>query len=154
VLGVQIALGGWTSSNYAALACPDFPTCHGAWWPPADFRDAFVLWRGLGQDYEGGVLAASARIAIHLTHRVGAAITFLYIGAFALWLLSESRTVGVGVALLVALATQIGLGVANVLLGLPLAVAVAHNAGAAVLLLSLVTVLHKLWPPRTPSVGG
>src|SRR5882757_9343248 len=69
---LQIALGGWTSSNYAAVACPDFPTCQQSWWPPMDFRDAFVLWRGLDIDYTGGVLANPARIAIHVTHRLGA----------------------------------------------------------------------------------
>ena len=64
-LALQIALGGWTSSNYAAVACPDFPTCQNAWWPHSDYRNAFVLWRGLGTDYEGGVLDNAARIAIH-----------------------------------------------------------------------------------------
>ena len=71
---LQIALGGWTSSNYAAVACPDLPTCQRAWWPPMDFRDAFVLWRGLTVDYTGGVLANPARIAIHVTHRIGALV--------------------------------------------------------------------------------
>ena len=72
VLAAQIALGGWTSSNYAAVACPDLPTCQHSWWPSMDFRDAFVLWRGIGIDYEGGVLANPARVAIHFTHRLGA----------------------------------------------------------------------------------
>src|ERR1700730_5285542 len=74
---VQIALGGWTSTNYAAVACPDLPTCQHSWWPPMDYRNAFVLWRGLGVDYEGGVLAAPARIAIHFTHRIGALVAGL-----------------------------------------------------------------------------
>ena len=74
VLVLQIALGGWTSTNYAAVACPDLPTCQHSWWPAMDFRDAFVLWRGLGVDYEGGVLADPARVAIHFTHRLGAVI--------------------------------------------------------------------------------
>ena len=71
VLLLQIALGGWTSTNYAAVACPDFPTCQRSWWPQMDFRDAFVLWRGLGIDFEGGVLANPARVAIHVTHPLG-----------------------------------------------------------------------------------
>ena len=71
---VQLALGGWTSTNYAAVACPDLPTCQRSWWPPMDFHDAFVLWRGLDIDYTGGVLANSARVAIHVTHRIGAVV--------------------------------------------------------------------------------
>ena len=71
-LVLQIFLGGWTSSNYAALACPDFPTCQTQWWPAlADYKDGFVLWRGLGQSYEGGVLDHPARVAIHFAHRLG-----------------------------------------------------------------------------------
>ncbi|MEZ5578976.1 MAG: COX15/CtaA family protein [Candidatus Competibacteraceae bacterium] len=66
----QIALGGWTSANYAALACPDFPTCQAHWWPPLDFREAFTLWRGLGISYEGGVLGNDARVTIHVMHRL------------------------------------------------------------------------------------
>src|SRR5690606_5475079 len=70
VLVLQIALGGWTSANYAALACPDFPTCQTQWWPEiADFGEGFVLWRGLGIDYEGGVLDHPARVAVHFAHR-------------------------------------------------------------------------------------
>lgn len=153
LLAFQVSLGGWTSSNYAALACPDFPACHGAWWPNADFAEGFVLWRDAGQNYEGGVLAGDARIAIHFVHRLGALITFLYIGGFALWLLISGVIVGPAYAVLVALLAQVSLGVGNVVLGLPLDVAVLHNAGAAVLLLALVTLLHRLWPARAPNVG-
>ena len=81
VLAVQVALGGWTSTNYAAAACPDFPTCQASWWPPMDFRNAFILWRGLGIDYEGGVLDAPARVAIHYTHRLGAYVTAFVLAA-------------------------------------------------------------------------
>lgn len=80
VLVLQIALGGWTSSNYAALACLDFPTCQGSWAPDMDFDEAFVMWRGLGVNYEYGVLEHPARTAIHVTHRIGALITFLFLG--------------------------------------------------------------------------
>src|SRR5262249_8657996 len=73
-LGIQIALGGWTRSNYAAVACPDFPQCQQSWWPEMDYKDAFVLWRGLGVNYEGGVLQHPARVAIHFTHRLGAVV--------------------------------------------------------------------------------
>ena len=77
LLAVQITLGGWVSTNYAALACPDFPTCQGQWWPDADFREGFVIWRGIGVNYEGGVLDAPARAAVHLAHRVGAVVVGL-----------------------------------------------------------------------------
>ena len=80
VLALQIALGGWTSSNYAALACPDFPTCQNSLWPDMDVKDAFVLWRGLGIDYEGGVLDHPARVAIHFVHRLGAVVAALMLG--------------------------------------------------------------------------
>src|SRR6185312_9547347 len=77
LVAVQIALGGWTSANYAALACGvDFPTCLGQWWPATDFHQAFVLWRRIGVDYEGGVLDAPARTAIQLAHRIGAFVVF------------------------------------------------------------------------------
>ena len=98
-LVVQIALGGWTSANYAALACPDFPTCQTQWWPQiADFGEGFVLWRGLGVDYEGGVLEHPARVAIHFTHRLGAVLAAVLIGVFG-WRLARraaARADGVG----------------------------------------------------------
>jgi len=86
-LAVQTALGGWTSSNYAAVACLDFPTCQGAWWPHGDYRNAFVLWRGLNIDYEGGVLDNPARAAIHVTHRLGALLTAVTLTLAALFVL-------------------------------------------------------------------
>ncbi len=76
-LAIQVFLGGWTSSNYAAVACPDLPQCQGQWVPEADYHDAFVLWRGLGINYAGGVLDHPARVAIHFTHRVGAVVASL-----------------------------------------------------------------------------
>jgi len=148
----QIALGGWTSTNYAALACNEFPTCSlGEVWPAdADFAEGFVLWRGLGVNYEFGVLDHPARVAIHLTHRAGAVLALVVLGAlaFALWRAGgPGRTVGA--ALAVALALQIGLGIGNVVYSLPLPMAVAHNAGAALLLLVLVTAIHLVRPLRT-----
>ena len=80
----QIALGGWTSANYAALACgTDFPQCLGQWWPPTDFHEGFVLWRGIGVNYEGGVLDCAARSAIQIAHRIGALVVFCYLGWLA-----------------------------------------------------------------------
>lgn len=149
VVAVQIALGGWTSANYAALVCPDFPTCQGAWWPNVDFVDAFTLWRGLGINYEGGVLTLSAATAVHMAHRIGALVTFLYIGWLGWRTMHsgrESHLCRYGLLVLVALIAQVTLGIMNVVLHLPLAVAVAHNAVAALLLLSLVTLNHVVRP--------
>ncbi len=143
----QIALGGWTSANYAALACPDFPTCQAHWWPPMDFREAFTLWRGLGVSYEGGVLANDARMTIHMMHRLGALTVFLYLGWLG-WRLSRVNRSPVvrlaGLAITALLLGQLALGIANVVLLLPLPVAVAHNGGAALLLLALVALNHLL----------
>lgn len=143
VLGLQIAFGGWTSANYAALACPDVPMCGGQWWPETDFKEGFVLWREVGVNYEGGVLDQRSRVAIHMTHRIGAVITLIVLCllAFRLWKIPQLRYGGqVLVSLVLA---QFTLGVLNVALHLPLANAVAHNAGAALLLATLLGLLHK-----------
>lgn len=139
---VQITLGGWTSTNYAALACPDFPTCREQWWPSGmDFSEAFVLWRGLGIDYEYGVLDSPARTAIHVAHRIGAVVA----AALILALAAASIRSGLdawrvsGWVLIALLTVQVSLGIGNVVLQLPLAVAVAHNAFAAILLLAILT---------------
>jgi len=144
---VQILLGGWTSTNYAATACPDFPRCQGAWWPPADFRDAFVPWRGLGVNYEGGVLAPAARVAIHFTHRLGALLAtllLLTVSLRTLWLRREGNSRAAAVAVLAALALQLTIGISMVLRGFPLWLATAHNAGAALLLLSALALNRAL----------
>ena len=94
---LQIALGGWTSSNYAAVACPDFPTCQHSWWPRMDYRNAFVLWRGLGIDYEGGVLAHPARVAIHFTHRLGAVVAGLSLISLGILVLLRSAGQAIGI---------------------------------------------------------
>jgi cytochrome c oxidase assembly protein subunit 15 len=143
LLGLQIALGGWTSSNYAAVACPDFPTCQGAWWPHTDYRNAFVLWRGLGINFEGGVLDNPARVAIHLTHRLGALVASLALLTAAVVSLVRSRRRRVrmaATAVLGALALQLSIGIAMVLRGFPLWLATAHNAGAALLLLATLAL--------------
>ncbi len=156
IVVAQIALGGWTSANYAALACPDFPTCQTQWWPAMSFGDAFVLWRGLGVDYEGGVLDNPARVAIHMTHRLGALVTLIYVGGLAVWLAARARATavrGLGALMGVVLVTQVALGIGNVVLSLPLGIAAAHNAGAAVLLLTIVAANHALRPPLTAPLG-
>jgi len=148
LLGLQIALGGWTSSNYAALACgTDFPTCVGTWWPPHDFREGFVLWRGVGVDYEGGVLDGASRIAIQLAHRMMAGVVFLYVGWLSLRLLRSPGLRGAGALLGGLLVAQVCLGIANVKLALPLHVAVLHNAGAALLLFVLVGLIARVRAP-------
>ena len=147
VLGLQIALGGWTSSNYAALACPDFPTCQNSYWPQMDAKDAFVLWRGLGIDYEGGVLDHPARVAIHFVHRLGALVTALVLGflSFAAIRTGPTRTVRIaGMALGAVLVCQLILGPMMVIRALPLALATAHNAVAALLLLAVVALNRQL----------
>ncbi|HEX4024723.1 MAG TPA: COX15/CtaA family protein [Steroidobacteraceae bacterium] len=151
VLAVQIFLGGWTSSNYAAIACPDLPTCQGHWWPQADFRSAFVLWHSLGNvDYEGGLLTNPARVAIHLTHRIGALAATLALAAAALAAARHGTDTARLAARLVlaALVLQLAIGVSMVLRGFPLWLATAHNAGAALLLLATLALNRSLWPPR------
>jgi cytochrome c oxidase assembly protein subunit 15 len=148
-LGIQIALGGWTSSNYAAIACPDFPKCQNAWWPQTDYGNAFVLWRGLGINYEGGVLANPARVAIHLTHRMGALIATLTLSLAALTVLTRrvlAKFVLPACFVLAALVLQLTIGVSMVLRGFPLALATAHTAGAALLLLSVLALLRSVGP--------
>jgi cytochrome c oxidase assembly protein subunit 15 len=148
-LALQIALGGWTSSNYAAVACPDLPTCQQSWWPHMDFRNAFVLWRGLDIDYSGGVLANPARIAIHETHRIGAlalGVILIVVGAMTLARAQSRALKVVGALLIGAVLLQIGIGISMVHFGMPLALATLHNAGAALLAICTVTLLRLLWP--------
>jgi cytochrome c oxidase assembly protein subunit 15 len=144
-LALQIALGGWTSSNYAAIACPDFPTCQGAWWPHADFRDAFVLWHSANVDYEGGLLPTAARVAIHLTHRLGAVIAAAALALAAVYTLRQRGLWHARLrawAVLGALALQLLIGVSMVLKGFPLLLATAHTAGAALLLLAALALVR------------
>lgn len=149
VVIAQIALGGWVSSNYAALACIDFPTCHGVWRPDMDFEHGFQLVRELGRTAAGTHLAYEALTAIHWTHRVGALVTLFLVGALAVMLLRANGLRSYGVILSVVLLAQIALGIANILSGLPLAIAVAHNAVAAILLVALVVINFAL--SRVPS---
>lgn len=139
----QVSLGGWVSSNYAAVACTDLPTCHGEWWPEMDFANGFHVTQHIGPNYLGGQLFSEARTAIHMTHRLGAILVslVLLLLAFGLWRQSLPKLAGL---LVLALALQISLGISNVLLHLPLAVAVAHNAGGAFLLLVVVLILYCL----------
>lgn len=144
VIACQIALGGWTSSNYAALACTGFPACNDMWWPQTDFPHAFHLVRELGENADGSILSGEALVTIHLMHRLGALLTFLYLGWFGSKLLKVAGLVCWGRLLLGLLLAQVGLGISNVLYSLPLPVAVAHNAGAALLLVALVVINSKI----------
>lgn len=143
----QITLGGWTSTNYAALACPDLPTCQGQWWPTMDFGSGFNFAQEIGPNYLGGQLDGSARVAIHMTHRIGAIVVAVYL----LYLVSRLRRHAGGApmrrmanVLLGLLLLQVALGLSNVIWSLPLAVAVAHNTGGALLLLALISLNYRL----------
>ena len=148
VLALQIFLGGWTSTNYAALGCPDFPTCHGQYWPEMDVGEAFTLWHGLGINYEFGILDNRARATIHFVHRLGAivATVILLLFAWQLWRRAALRPYAVAVGL--ALGAQVVIGICVVKLQLPLWLATAHNLGAAVLLQTVIAGNHRLW--RSP----
>src|SRR5690554_5448339 len=147
---VQIALGGWTSSNYAALACTDFPTCHQQWWPDTDFKRAFNFAQTIGPNYLGGLLEGEARTAIHLSHRLGAGLVTLLIILLATKLMrfGEPAAKFFAKLLLSVLIVQVSLGISNVVFSLPLSVAVAHNAGGALLLLVMVTLLQRLYSAK------
>ena len=156
-LALQLALGGWTSSNYAAVACPDFPTCQGQWLPSMDLRDAFVPWHKLGVDYTGGVLDHPARVAIHYVHRLGAILTALVLTIVALLTLMRGRSTHLRLAalgVLGALALQIGIGISMVLMTFPLSVATLHNAGAALLVVAFVALLRYLNPLSPTYLAG
>ena len=151
VVALQILLGGWTSSNYAAVACPDFPLCQGRWLPAFDAHDAFVPWRGRGVDYEHGVLAAPARTAIHLAHRLGAVVTGVTLLALALlaWRRAPTgRARRAAVLLAAALALQWLIGINLIWQGFPLALGTAHNLGAALVLLATLALVRALHPGR------
>ena len=146
LLFCQIALGGWTSANYAALACGygagAFPQCGGQWMPATDFHQGFALLRGIGVNYEGGVLDMAARIAIQMTHRLGAVLLAGYLA----WLAFRTARQGLprfAIAIVAALIAQIALGISNVAYGLPLPVATAHNGMAALLLFTLLATLAR-----------
>lgn len=147
----QVALGGWTTSNYAAVACPDLPTCQGQWLPDMDFPQGFDITQTIGPNYLGGKMDNEARIAIHFSHRVGAIVTAVYLLWLA-WLLMK-RVMGreprnMAIVIVSVLALQVALGLANVIFQFPVAVAVAHNLGGALLLLVMVTLCHRTFTAK------
>ncbi len=158
VLIVQIALGGWTSANYAALVCTDLPICEPGWLGRLDFVEGFKPWGHGVETYQYGVLNAEAMTAIHVSHRIGALVSLLVIGWLVGRLIRERDSVilrAVGRVIGVILLLQLALGVSNVVFLLPLPVAVAHNGVAALLLLGLVAVNYLVnWQFRGQQIGG
>lgn len=147
-VSIQIILGGWVSTNYAALACPDFPMCHGEWMPNMEFGAAFTLHRELGMDASGNLLPLEALTAIHWMHRLWAVAVLVLVGIAAIKLARQRGLCVWGMLLGALLLIQISLGMANVWLSLPLVVAVAHNAGAALLIATLVVINFRLFRMR------
>ena len=146
---IEILLGSWTGANYAALACPDFPTCLDTWWPRADYLNIFSVFHGFELNYQGGILSHETRIAIHWFHRIGAALSFVVLGGLALALSSVNHRRNLrkaGVLLSALLLVQIALGIGIVLFRVPLLVAVGHSAVAAILLLTVLFV--NFWISR------
>lgn len=143
LVALQIALGGWTSANYAALACTGFPQCNGQWWPNMDFIQGFNLLREFGPNYEFGVKDGPARVAIQMTHRMGFVVVTLYLSWLIYRLTKNRELLPMAVVIGGLLALQIALGIINVTMNLPLTVAVMHNGVAALLLMSLVYLLYK-----------
>ncbi|MBW3695585.1 heme A synthase [Vibrio sp. T187] len=150
VLAGQIFLGGWTSSNYAALMCTALPICEGDWFSYLDFENAFNMLQPGHDNYEFGVLEYPARMTIHVTHRLGAILTSLLLLTLVYKLIQQHSEIlnRAGWFITVMLILQIMLGVSNVLYQLPLAVAVLHNLGAALLLVGVVVTNYLLWRPQ------
>jgi len=150
VVVLQITLGGWTTSNYAAVACPDLPTCQAQWLPPMDFAAGFDVFQQVGPNYLEGTMTNEARVAIHMSHRIGAIIALLVAGALSLRLLrdplSNLRRLGKAVGGILCLQLLLGLG--NIVFQFPVWVATAHNAVGALLLMSVVTVNYYLLTAR------
>lgn len=143
LLLMQIALGGWTSANYAALACVGFPQCNGVWWPQMDFVQALDVFKQYGPNYEFGVKDGPARMAIQMMHRMGAVVITLYFAWLIFKLTRNRELLPMGMSLLALLVIQIALGIINVTYSLPLLVATLHNGVAALLIANMVVLLYK-----------
>jgi cytochrome c oxidase assembly protein subunit 15 len=141
LVALQVALGGWVSTNYAVLACSEFPACQGSWWPPMNFAQGFQIWRPLGQLPDGTHISFGALTAIHYTHRLMAGVVFVALGWLA-WRLSRTQALRPHAAWIAALLFwQFTTGLSNVVLGWPLVAAVAHTGGAAALVVALIWTL-------------
>lgn len=146
----QVLLGGWMSSNYAALACANLPDCNGSWWPAMDFAQAFNITQSIGPNYLGGLMNNEARQTIHVLHRYGGIVLGLY-----LWLISylflqqqDRRLQAFGLAFVLLFLVQFSLGLANIYFLLPLPVAVAHNLGGACLFVLTVSLNYLVFSSR------
>jgi heme a synthase len=140
VLWLQVALGGWVSTNYAVLACTEFPKCQGGWWPAMDFNQGFEFWRALGKTAAGENISFAALTAIHYVHRLWAGVTFVALGALT-WHLHQGALRRQALWIAGLLAVQLVSGLSNVVLGWPLVGAVAHTGGAAALVAVLTWAL-------------
>ncbi len=148
IVFLQISLGGWTSTNYAALVCPDFPYCHGQLFPLHELHKAFNVFMPIGKNFEGGILDTPARISIQVIHRLGAIVTTVYLLGLGLWLFAAARQrllKSIMITIWLALVIQVSLGILNVILMLPISIALMHNIGAALLLISIVTLNYSLY---------
>ena len=145
-LVIQIILGGWTSTNYASLACTDFPKCDNSWWPSdMDYQKGFTVFNLPDINYELAPLAYNAKVAIHFTHRFGALLlTALYLYLFAYIFFKQSNTTIklISIIALLVFVLQIILGISNVIYSLPINIAVLHTVNASILLMSMITLLY------------
>lgn len=148
LLFTQVALGGWVSTNYAALACMDFPLCHGTWWPEMDAASGFALVRGLGEMPSGEMISQPALTAIHWVHRNAAWVVFVYWGWLAWRLRADAGLRGPATLVLCLLVAQFATGLTTIFFQWPLLIAVLHNGGAAGLVLGVVTLLTRLAKPQ------
>ena len=147
---LQIFLGGWTSSNYAALACPDLPMCQGQWVPDMNFYKGFNFTQQIGPNYLGGLMESDARTAIHYTHRIGAVIVTILVLClvYRLSVINSKQVKSWTYGLFIVLLLQLSLGISNIIWALPLGIAVAHNAVGALLLLTFVGLCHRIYTVR------
>jgi heme a synthase len=146
LLALQVALGGWVSTNYAVLACPDFPLCHGRWLPAMDFGHGFTLWRDLGMTGSGEPIPFQALVAIHWVHRTFAVVVLAALGLLSWRAWRVTGLTGLARALAALTLLQLLTGLSNIVLAWPLLLAVLHNGGAAALVAVLVAFLHRLAP--------
>jgi len=147
ILAGQIALGGWTSSNYAALTCTQLPVCQSGWMGQLTFEHAFDLIPPKLETYEFGHLDHDSRLTIHVMHRLGAMVTFFFLAWLAMMIFTKAQSglfKKLSIGLLAVLLLQVGLGISNIVLSLPLAIAVSHNVVAACLMLILIMLTYSL----------